>query len=72
MQNFGIATELICNGSMLTQNNVENLLKNNLAKLTISIDGASKEVFEKIRANLTLIKLYKIQKILKNDIKKLY
>ena len=48
-KNFGIATELICNGSMLTQNNVENLLKNNLAKLTISIDGASKEVFEKIR-----------------------
>ena len=46
---YGIATELICNGSMLTTNNIEKLLNNNLAKLTISVDGASKEVFEKIR-----------------------
>ncbi len=46
---FGIATELICNGSMLKKDNIEKLLNNNLAKLTISVDGASKEVFEKIR-----------------------
>ena len=45
----GIATEIICNGSMLSIKNIENLLNKNLAKLTVSIDGASKEVFEKIR-----------------------
>ncbi len=45
----GIATEIICNGSMLNKKNISNLLENNLAKLTVSIDGASKEVFENIR-----------------------
>ena len=34
---------------MLTLENIEKLLNRNLAKLTVSIDGASKEVFEKIR-----------------------
>ena len=46
---FGISTEIICNGSMLNQKNISKLMKNNLSKLTISIDGASKKVFEKIR-----------------------
>ena len=46
---FGIATEIICNGSMLSVHNISKLLKQNLAKLTISIDGSSKNVFEKIR-----------------------
>ena len=45
----GIATEIICNGSMLNKKNISKLLKNSLAKLTISIDGASKQVFESIR-----------------------
>ncbi len=46
---YGIATEIICNGSMLNKKNISKLLENNLAKLTVSIDGASKKVFENIR-----------------------
>ena len=34
---------------MLNKKNISKLLKNSLAKLTISIDGASKQVFESIR-----------------------
>lgn len=46
---YGVATEIICNGSMLTNSNIDRLIDQNLAKLTISIDGASKGVFEQIR-----------------------
>ena len=46
---FGIATEIITNGSMLTDGNIKKLISSKLSKITISIDGASKEVFEKIR-----------------------
>ena len=42
----------ICKGLIkisLSKKNIDYLLNNKLAKLTISIDGATKEVFEKIR-----------------------
>ncbi len=46
---YGIGTEIISNGSLLNEKNINFLLDNKLSKLTISIDGSSKKTFEKIR-----------------------
>ena len=45
----GIVSEITTNGSLLTKENIFKLLNSNLSRITISIDGASKETFEKIR-----------------------
>lgn len=46
---YGVGTEIISNGSLLNEKNINFLLDNKLSKLTISIDGSSKKTFEKIR-----------------------
>lgn len=46
---FGIAVEFVTNGSLLTKENIFKLSKNFLSTISISIDGATKETFEKIR-----------------------
>ena len=48
---FGVSCEIISNGSLLNEKNSDNLINEKLAKLTISIDGATKNTFEKIRVN---------------------
>lgn len=48
-KNYGIATEIVTNGSLLNEQNINLLIDSRLAKLTISIDGSTKETFEKIR-----------------------
>ena len=67
---YGVATEIICNGSMLSNNNIMKLIKNNLAKLTISIDGATKETFEKIRVKSNFDEVISNSKNFRNIISK--
>ena len=67
---YGIATEIISNGSMLDQNKIDLLLKYNHAKLTISIDGATDQTFEKIRVNSKFSKVLDNAKIFRNSIKR--
>ena len=45
----GITVEFTTNGSLLNKEFVAELLKKKISKITISIDGATKETFEKIR-----------------------
>jgi radical SAM protein with 4Fe4S-binding SPASM domain len=68
-KNHGVATEIICNGSMLSKKNIDYLLNNKLAKLTISIDGATKEVFEKIRVKSNFNEVISNSKNFYNSIK---
>ena len=46
---YGIVSEITTNGSLLNENNINKLLRSNLSRITVSIDGASSEVFQKIR-----------------------
>ena len=46
---YGIVSEITTNGSLLDDNNISKLFYSNLSRITISIDGASKSSFEKIR-----------------------
>jgi len=48
----GMAAYTFTNGSLLTEEKARKLLDSGVDKLTISIDGATKEVYEKIRRNL--------------------
>ena len=48
---YGIAVEFVTNGSLLTQKNIEKISNSLLSRISISIDGATKETFEKIRIN---------------------
>ena len=45
----GITVEFTTNGSLLNKVFISQLLKKKIYKITISIDGATKETFEKIR-----------------------
>jgi radical SAM protein with 4Fe4S-binding SPASM domain len=46
---YSIVSEITTNGSLLNNANIKKLLGSNLSRITVSIDGASSEVFEKIR-----------------------
>lgn len=46
---YGIVSEITTNGSLLNNNNINKLINANLSRITISIDGATSETFEKIR-----------------------
>lgn len=46
---FGIAVEFVTNGSLLTEQNIKKLSNSLLSTISVSIDGATKETFEKIR-----------------------
>lgn len=48
---LGINAEFTTNATLLTRDKAESLIKSNLSVITISIDGATKEVYEKIRKN---------------------
>ncbi len=45
----GIVSEITTNGSLLNETNIVKLFNSNLSRITISIDGATSETFEKIR-----------------------
>ena len=45
----GICSEITTNGSLLTKRNLEQLYNSKLSRITISIDGATKNTFEGIR-----------------------
>ena len=45
----GIVSEITTNGSLLNEENIIKLFNSNLSRITISIDGATSEIFEKIR-----------------------
>ena len=45
----GICSEITTNGSLLNEKNISFLKKSKLSRITISIDGATKETFESIR-----------------------
>jgi pyrroloquinoline quinone biosynthesis protein E len=45
----GVTVEFTTNGSLLSKEFVYELLKKKISKITISIDGATRETFEKIR-----------------------
>ena len=49
---YSIVSEITTNGSLLNQNNILKLQKSNLSRITVSIDGATPGVFEKIRVKL--------------------
>ena len=46
---YSIVSEITTNGSLLNQNNILKLQQSNLSRITVSIDGATPDVFEKIR-----------------------
>ena len=70
-KNFGISTEIITNGSMLDEKNAENLIKNKLSKLTISLDGATKKTFEKIKVKSNFETVVNNAKLFAKKLKKL-
>tara|TARA_Y100000590_G_C15600658_1_gene969898 strand:- start:17 stop:1069 length:1053 start_codon:yes stop_codon:yes gene_type:complete len=45
----GICSEITTNGSLLNEKNINDLYNSKLSRITISIDGATKETFEGIR-----------------------
>ena len=47
----GINAEFTTNATLLTRDRAEALIMANISEITISIDGATKEVYEKIREN---------------------
>jgi len=48
--NYGIFITFVTNGSLLKENIINSLFeKNNISQISVSIDGATKETFEKIR-----------------------
>lgn len=44
-----ILVEVITNGSLFNETNIQKIVHSGLTKLTVSMDGAAKETFEKIR-----------------------
>lgn len=46
---YGIAVELVSNGSLITKEKIEKITSSFLSRISISIDGATKQTFEKIR-----------------------
>ena len=46
---YSIASEITTNGSLLNDKNIKKLQNSNLSRITVSIDGATSEIFEKIR-----------------------
>lgn len=46
---YSIVSEITTNGSLLNEKNISKLLKSNLSRITVSIDGATSEIFQKIR-----------------------
>jgi radical SAM protein with 4Fe4S-binding SPASM domain len=46
---YSIVSEITTNGSLLNEINIKKLQSSNLSRITVSIDGATSEVFEKIR-----------------------
>ncbi len=67
---FGVGTEIISNGSLLNEKNINFLLDNKLSKLTISIDGATKKTFESIRVKSNFDTVVKNSKLFSSSIKK--
>ncbi len=55
---YGIAVELISNGSLINQDKIEKLSSSLLSIISISMDGATSETFEKIRikSNFNVVK----------------
>ena len=46
---YSIVSEITSNGSLLNEKNISKLLNAKISRITISIDGATSEIFEKIR-----------------------
>jgi len=46
---YSIVSEITTNGSLLNDKNIKKLENSNLSRITVSIDGATSEIFEKIR-----------------------
>ena len=46
---YSIVSEITTNGSLLNDKNIKKLENSNLSRITVSIDGATTEIFEKIR-----------------------
>ncbi len=69
---YGIVSEITTNGSLLNENNIQKLLKSNLSRITVSIDGASPDIFEKIRikSNFELV-ISNCKKLINNFKKKI-
>ena len=44
---YGISVEFVTNGSLLNENNLNKLLNCTLSRISVSVDGSTKEVFEK-------------------------
>lgn len=68
----GVTVEFTTNGSLLDENLIKQLLKRNISKITISIDGATKETFEKIRVKSDFNKVIENVKLLVKLSKKYY
>lgn len=61
---YGITVEFTTNGSLLNEKLIKELLKKKLSKITISIDGATKDTFEKIRVKSDFNKVIMNAKLL--------
>ena len=60
---YSIVSEITTNGSLLNDKNIKKLENSNLSRITVSIDGATTEIFEKIRIKSILKQSYQIVKI---------
>ena len=45
----GISVEFVSNGSLLNDSNIKKIINHDISRISISIDGASKKIFESIR-----------------------
>jgi len=68
----GITVEFTTNGSLLEKEFIAELLKKKISKITISIDGATKETFEKIRVKSNFNEIIKNIHLLIQQSKKIY
>lgn len=66
----GIVSEITTNGSLLNKENIFKLTNSNLSRITISIDGASSETFEKIRVKSSFMTVVNNCKNLVKNFKK--
>ena len=71
---YGISVEFVTNGSLLNENNLNKLLNCTLSRISVSVDGSTKEVFEKIRVksnfDLVVNNISRFTKIFKSRGKK--
>lgn len=70
LSNGQISTGLVTNGSLLTENKIDELVKSGVDEIIISLDAFTEETFNKIRQGLNLKKILKnVDNLINSDFK---